>query len=102
MFYKRLPQPTVSAVGTVNYTITKESKAQQVMAEVVLGAGTGTVSVQFSGSNDNTNFTNIGSAVTATTRNVNLSPANGIYLYYRAIITISTNTKVTDVIFYTN
>jgi len=102
MTYKRLPQPTVSAVGTVNYTITKPRLSQRLMGEVVVGAGSGTVSVQFSGSNDGTNYTNIGSAVTTTNRAVNLTPANEIYLFYRAGITISTNTKVTDVIFYSN
>ena len=102
MFYRKLSQPSISAVGTTVYTITKESKSQVAMGEVVLGAGSGTVSVQFAGSNDGTNFTNIGSAVTSTTRNVSLNSSTEIYLYYRATIIISTNTKITDVAFYTN
>lgn len=88
--------PTVSAVQTHTFTYSRPFDTIRVMGEIVLGAGTGTVSAQFSGSNDGTNFTSIGSAVTATTRNVNLEPANEVYQYYRVAITISTNTRVVD------
>lgn len=97
----KINTPTVSAVGTTNNDITRPFRANgAVMAEVVVGAGSGTTSVQFQGSNDGTNYTNIGSAVTSTDRDVALAPNNEVYLYYRAAITVSTNTKITDVTFY--
>lgn len=97
----KISQPQVSAVGTTNLTITRPFRANgNVMAEVVVGAGSGTVSVQFQGSNDGTNYTAIGSAVTSTDRDVALSPNGEVYLYYRAVVTVSTDTKATDVAFY--
>lgn len=92
--------PTVSAVGAVNRDVTRPFDCVSVMAQVVLGAGSGTVSVAFQGSNDGTNYTAIGSAITATNRAVPLAPNNEVFQFYRAAITISTNTKVTDVNFY--
>jgi len=93
---KILSTPQVSSVATHTYTFARPFGTVREMAEVVLGAGSGTVSVQFSGSNDGTNFTNIGSAITSTTRNVSLSPAQEVYDFYKIAITISTNTKVVD------
>lgn len=93
--------PQVSAVGTTNNDITRPFNANGlVMGEVVVGAGSGTTSVQFQGSNDGTNYTNIGSAVTSTDRDVALSANGEVYQYYRAAITVSTDTKETDVTFY--
>jgi hypothetical protein len=89
-----------SAVATTNADITRPFDATHGMAEVVLGAGSGTVSVQFKGSNDGTIYTDIGSAVTATTRNVSLATSTTVYQYYRAECVISTNTKVVDITFY--
>lgn len=102
MTYKRYSQPQLSAVGVIEQTITKPRLAVKAMAEVVIGAGAGTSSVQLSGSNDGTNFTNIGSAITSTNRAVALSPNNEVFLFYRATTTIATDTKETDVIFYFN
>ena len=96
---KKIIAPTVSAVTTHTYVTGKPFGTTQASAEVVLGAGTGTVSIQFAGSNDGTNYTSIGSAVTATDRAVPLASTNLVYQYYRATTIISTNTKVTDITF---
>jgi hypothetical protein len=70
------------------------------MAEVILGTGTGTVSVQFKGTNDGTNYADIGSAITSTNRAVALSTGGINFKSYRAEVVISTNTKQTTVNFY--
>lgn len=98
--YKTIGTATRSAVGSTNVDITRPFDVINAMAEVVLGAGSGTVSIQFSGSNDGTNFTSIGSAITATNRAIALSTNGEVFQYYRAATTISTNTKVTDITFY--
>lgn len=98
--YKIVNTAQRSAVGTTNADITRPFDVSHGMAEVVLGAGTGTVSVQFRGSNDGTNYTDIGSAVTSTTRNVSLTSSTTVYQFYRAVTTISTSTKVVDITFY--
>lgn len=102
MNYLRYPQAPLSAVAVTTQTIAKPRLAQNAMAEVVVGTGSGTTSIQFSGSNDGTNFTNIGSAVTATNRAVALNPDGQVYSTYRAVTTTITNTKATQVIFYFN
>lgn len=100
MAFIRLNTPTRSAVGSTNADVSRPYDAVSVMAEVVLGTGSGTVSIQFSGSNDGTNFTSIGSAIIATNRAVPLSSNGEVFQFYRAATTISTNTKVTDITFY--
>lgn len=100
MAFIRINTPTRSAVGSTNADITRPYDSVNAMAEVVLGAGTGTVSIQFSGSNDGTNYTSIGSAITSTNRSIPLSPNGEAFQFYRAATTISTNTKVTDITFY--
>jgi class 3 adenylate cyclase len=96
-----VPTPQASAVAATVSTVTRPFSATgNVMAELVTGAGTGTISVQFAGSNDGTNYTSIGSAVTSTNRAVALSPNGEVYQYYRATRTVSTNTLVNDVTFY--
>ena len=102
MYYRKLTKPTLTAVGVANQSIHLPFGCTNVMAEVIVGAGSGTTSVQFSGSNDNTNFTNIGSAITSTNRAVTLNADNQVFLYYRASTTIATNTKETTVNFYCN
>jgi hypothetical protein len=96
---KKIIAPTVSAVATTAFVASRPFGVQNASAEVVLGAGSGTVSIQFAGSNDGTNYTSIGSAVTATDRAVALSSTNLVYQFYRATTIISTNTKVTDITF---
>jgi hypothetical protein len=96
---KKTIAPTVSTVATHTFVVSKPFGTQMASAEVVLGAGSGTVSIQFAGSNDGTNYTSIGSAVTATDRAVALSSTNLVYQYYRSTTIISTNTKVTDITF---
>ena len=102
MHYLRYPQAPLSAVAVTTQTIQKPWLAQNAMAEVTVGAGSGTTSIRLSGSNDGTNFTNIGSAVTSTKRAVALDAGGQVYLYYRAVTTTITNTKATQVIFYFN
>lgn len=97
---KQVSIPTRSAVATHTDSITRPFGTRVGSAEVVLGAGSGTVSVQFKGSNDNTNWTNIGSPVTSTNRAVSLSADTLVFQYYQVENVISTNTKVTDVTFY--
>ena len=100
MAFIRLNTPTRSAIASTNADISRPYDAINAMAEVVLGAGSGTVSIQFSGSNDGTNYTSIGSAITATNRSVPLSTNGEVFQFYRAATTISTATKVTDITFY--
>lgn len=99
MFIATTPQ--ASAVGATTSIVTRPfSAVGDVMAQLVTGAGTGTISVQFAGSNDGTNYTNIGSAVTSTNRAIPLSPNGEVFQYYRATRTVSTNTLVNDVTFF--
>ena len=97
---KKIIAPTVSAVATHTYVAGKPFGTTTASAEVVLGAGTGTVSIQFAGSNDGTNYTSIGSAVTDTDRAVALSATTLVFQYYRAKTIVSTATKVTNITFY--
>jgi hypothetical protein len=97
---KKINLGSVSAVETHTLTASSPFEFSQVMGEVVLGAGSGTVSLTFSGSNDGTNYTAIGSAITATNRAVALSTGGLNFQFYRAVVVISTNTKVTDVALY--
>lgn len=91
--------PTVSTVATHTHVASKPFDTTTASAEVVVGAGSGTVSIQFAGSNDGTNYTNIGSAVTTTDRAVALSSTNLVYQWYKATTVISTDTKVVDITF---
>jgi hypothetical protein len=96
---KRIIAPTVETVATHTYTTGRPFGTVVGSAEVVLGAGSGTVSVQFAGSNDGVNFTNIGSAITATDRAVPLTSTNLVYSTYRATTVVSTNTREVTVAF---
>ena len=102
MTYRKFPQLALSAIAVTAQTVTKPRFATQAMAEVVIGAGSGTSSVVLAGSNDGTNFTAIGSAVTSTNRAFALNADGQVYLYYRATTTIASDTKATQVTFYFN
>jgi len=102
MTYRRYPQTPLNDIGATTQSIVKPRLSRQAMASVIVGAGDGTTSIQLSGSNDNVNFTAIGSAVTATNRAVPLNADNQVYLHYRAVTTTITDVKATQVIFFFN
>jgi len=83
--------------ASANQSVTVPFGATNYMGEVVI---TGTASVQFSGSNDNTNFTTIGSAVTSTDRVVPLNSSNEAYQYLKIATTITGTGSATNAIYF--
>ena len=83
--------------SSANQNVSTPFGATNYMGEVVI---TGTASVQFSGSNDNSNFTSIGSAVTTTDRVVPLNSNNEVYKYLRAATTITGTGTATNAIYF--
>lgn len=69
-------------------------------AELVF-TGAGSTSIQLSGSNDNTNFTNIGSAITATDRDVPILTNNLSWRYIRATASTTSGVISVDINIYT-
>ena len=98
--YQKYPLATVtSGASGVAQVIYKPFNVHNAMAQVVVVSGTGSVSVQFAGSNDNTNWVNIGSAVTETDYEVALN-TNEVYQQYKATPTVSEDASSTVTFFF--
>jgi len=95
-FYRK--RSLAAVTSTTSNTVAVPFGSTNYMAESVISGAS--VSVQYSGSNDNSNFTNIGSAVTSTDRVVPLNQNNEVYKYLKVTSTITGTGSATNTFYF--